>query len=59
MAAYQIDILDEDVCVNWGTHVSKKYVSKDQSKKVRKTADTFLKWLEEADSDEESDEESE
>lgn len=47
-------MLDEDVCRNWGTHVSKKYVSKDQSKKVRKSADSFLKWLDEADSDDES-----
>jgi translation initiation factor 5 len=51
MAAYQEDVLDEEVCINFGTHVSKKYVSKEQSKKVRKAADAFLKWLEEADSD--------
>lgn len=56
MALYQDDVLDEEVIRQWGTHVSKKYVSKDQSKKVRKTADPFLKWLDEAD-DESSDEE--
>lgn len=52
MALYQEDILDEEVLQNWGTHVSKKYVDKEKSKKVRKSADAFLKWLEEADDDE-------
>lgn len=56
MALYQDDVLDEDVAKHWGAHVSKKYVPKDVSKKVRKNADAFLKWLDEADSsDEESD----
>ncbi|KAL7424803.1 eukaryotic translation initiation factor 5 [Cryptotrichosporon argae] len=59
MALYQADVLDEEVVRQWGTHVSKKYVDKDKSKKVRKSAEPFLKWLDEADdeSDEESDEE--
>ncbi|PPQ95202.1 hypothetical protein CVT26_014893 [Gymnopilus dilepis] len=52
MAFYQIDVLDEEVITQWGTHVSKKYVDKDTSKKVRKASEPFLKWLEEADSDE-------
>lgn len=67
MALYQEDILDEEVVRQWGTHVSKKYVDKDKSKKVRKSADAFLKvsldmactlgtpadsqWLDEADED--------
>ncbi|ORY33718.1 putative translation initiation factor eIF5 [Naematelia encephala] len=54
MTLYQADILDEEVVQQWGTHVSKKYVDKDKSKKVRKSADAFLKWLDEA---EESDDE--
>jgi len=49
MALYQNDILDEDVVTQWGTHVSKKYVDKETSKKVRKASEPFLKWLEEAD----------
>lgn len=49
MALYQDDVLDEDVAKQWGTHVSKKFVPKDVSKKVRKNADAFLKWLDEAD----------
>lgn len=43
MALYQADVLDEEVARQWGTHVSKKYVDKDKSKKVRKSADAFLK----------------
>jgi translation initiation factor 5 len=43
MALYQADVLDEEVIRQWGTHVSKKYVDKEKSKKVRKSADAFLK----------------
>ncbi|KAA1475436.1 eukaryotic translation initiation factor 5 [Dentipellis sp. KUC8613] len=57
MAFYQVDVLDEEVVKQWGTHVSKKYVDKDTSKKVRKASEPFLKWLDEAedDDDEEDD----
>lgn len=51
MVLYQNDILDEAVVTQWGTHVSKKYVDKETSKKVRKASEPFLKWLEEADDD--------
>ena len=43
MAFYQADILDEEVVQQWGTHVSKKYVDKETSKKVRKASEPFLK----------------
>lgn len=43
MALYQIDVIEEDVVTQWGTHVSKKYVDKDISKKVRKASEPFLK----------------
>ena len=43
MAFYQADILEEDVVKQWGTHVSKKYVDRDTSKKVRKASEPFLK----------------
>jgi predicted NAD/FAD-dependent oxidoreductase len=43
MAFYQIDALEEDVIVQWGTHVSRKYVDRDVSKRVRKAADPFIK----------------
>jgi translation initiation factor 5 len=58
MALYQVDVIEEDVVTQWGTHVSKKYVDKDTSKRVRKASEPFLKWLEEAeDSEDESDDE--
>lgn len=56
MEFYQTDILEEEVIKQWGTHVSKKYVDKETSKKVRKASEPFLKWLEEAE-DSDSDEE--
>ena len=56
MAFYQADILEEEIITQWGTHVSKKYVDRDTSKKVRKASEPFLKWLEEAE-DSDSDEE--
>ncbi|KAF7316761.1 Eukaryotic translation initiation factor 5 [Mycena chlorophos] len=55
MALYQDDILEEEVIQNWGTHVSKKYTDKETSKKVRKASEPFLKWLEEAEDDDDSD----
>ncbi|KAG6332994.1 hypothetical protein ID866_6099 [Astraeus odoratus] len=57
MALYQSDILEEEVVTQWGTHVSKKYVDKETSKKVRKASEPFLKWLEEADDESEEDDE--
>ena len=57
MALYQIDVLDEDVVSQWGTHVSKKYVDKETSKRVRKAAAPFLEWLEQAESDDEDEDE--
>lgn len=52
---YDLELVGEDEILNWGSKVSKKYVSKDVSKKVRKAAKPFIQWLKEA--DEESDEE--
>lgn len=52
---YEKDLASEEEILNWGLKVSKKYVPKDVSKKVRKAAKPFIKWLKEA--DEESDDE--
>jgi len=52
MEFYQTDIIEEEVVKQWGTHVSKKYVDRDTSKKVRKASEPFLKWLDEADDSE-------
>ena len=57
MKLYQIDALDEETIKYWGTHVSKKFVDKDVSKKVKRAAAPFLEWLNQADSDEEDDDE--
>lgn len=43
MAYYQADVLEEEVITQWGTHVSKKYVDKDISKRVRKASEPMLK----------------
>ncbi|CAO1624942.1 unnamed protein product [Sympodiomycopsis kandeliae] len=51
MALYQIDVLDEEIVTDWSTKVSKKYVDKEVSKKVRKSAKPFVEWLESQDSD--------
>ncbi|CAN6655619.1 eukaryotic translation initiation factor 5 [Trichomonascus vanleenenianus] len=56
---YELDLLSEEVCVAWGTKVSKKYVDKETAKKVRRAAKSFIDWLQEADSESESDEDSE
>jgi translation initiation factor 5 len=42
MVLYQADIIDEELAIQWGTHVSKKYVDKETSKKVRKSAEAFV-----------------
>ena len=57
LAYYQEDLVSEDVIKNWGSKASKKYVDLSTSKKVRKSAEKFLEWLENAESDEEDDDE--
>merc|ERR1712062_291682 len=52
---YDEDIIDEEVILEWGKKVSKKYVSKELAEQIHKNAEPFLKWLKEA--EEESDEE--
>lgn len=54
---YQADLLSEDILKNWGSKASKKYVDISTSKKVRKAAEPFLEWLNNAESDDESSEE--
>ncbi|KAI3405199.1 TIF5 [Candida oxycetoniae] len=53
---YERDLLGEEVIIPWGQKISKKYVPKDVSKKVRKAARPFVHWLQEAE-EEDSDEE--
>jgi translation initiation factor 5 len=57
LAYYQEDLVSEEILKSWGSKASKKYVDLPTSKKVRKSAEKFLEWLENAESDDESDEE--
>ncbi|KAI0693640.1 eukaryotic translation initiation factor 5 [Cytidiella melzeri] len=59
MEFYQTDVLEEEFIKQWGTHVSKKFVDKETSKKVRKASEPFLKWLDEADDSDEDDDDDE
>lgn len=52
MAYYQADLVTEEVLKPWGSKASKKYVDTATSKKVRKAAEKFLEWLENASEDE-------
>ncbi|KAN0083020.1 Domain found in IF2B/IF5 domain containing protein [Elaphomyces granulatus] len=54
---YEDDIVSEDVLKAWCTKASKKYVDLATSKKVRKAAEKFSEWLENAESDESGEEE--
>ncbi|KAI5302290.1 hypothetical protein KEM56_000828 [Ascosphaera pollenicola] len=54
LAIYQEEIVEEEIVKAWGKKASKKYTDLSTSKKVRKAAEPFLEWLENAESDEES-----
>ncbi|KAF2734767.1 hypothetical protein EJ04DRAFT_563910 [Polyplosphaeria fusca] len=54
---YENDLVSEEVLKGWGSRASKKYVDIKISKSVRKSAEKFLTWLEEAESDDSEDEE--
>ncbi|KAL2417663.1 hypothetical protein ABEF95_001052, partial [Exophiala dermatitidis] len=58
MGYYQNDLLSEDVAKAWGGKSSRKYVDIATSRKVRQAADKFLQWLDEAESDDGSEDES-
>lgn len=54
---YENDLCSEEVLKSWGSKASGKYVDKAVSKKVRKSAEKFMEWLNNAESDEDSDDE--
>jgi len=56
---YDEDILEEKVLLEWGSKVSKKYVSKELSQEIHNKAEPFLTWLREAEEEEESSDEEE
>ncbi|KAF2768137.1 putative eukaryotic translation initiation factor 5 [Teratosphaeria nubilosa] len=53
LKVYENEIVTEDVLKSWGSKASKKYVDLATSRKVRKSAEKFLEWLETAESDDE------
>ncbi|KAG0056706.1 hypothetical protein BGZ83_003949 [Gryganskiella cystojenkinii] len=57
-AFYDNDLLEEEVILKWGEKPSKKYVSKEEAKDVRTRVEPFLRWLAEAESEEDTEEES-
>lgn len=48
---YDIDILSEQTVIEWADKVSKKYVSKEVSQEIHNQAVPFVKWLQEADTE--------
>ncbi|CAG0917408.1 unnamed protein product [Notodromas monacha] len=59
-AFYDMDILEEEVLLDWGKRISKKYVSREMSEAIHSKAEPFITWLrdaEESSSDEDSDDE--
>lgn len=59
LAYYQNDLVSEETLKAWGAKASKKYVDISTSKKIRKAAQPFLEWLENAESEDESEEDEE
>lgn len=49
---YDLDILSEQAVIDWADKVSKKYVSREVSQEIHKQAEPFVKWLQEADTEE-------
>ncbi|KAK4106462.1 hypothetical protein N658DRAFT_415537 [Parathielavia hyrcaniae] len=54
---YHHDLVTEEVFTKWGSKASKKYVDLSTSKKVRRAAEPFIKWLQEAEEESEEDDE--
>ncbi|KAI9055682.1 hypothetical protein LZ554_000625 [Drepanopeziza brunnea f. sp. 'monogermtubi'] len=56
MVLYNEDLFSEDFLTKWGTKASKKYIDLPTSKRVRKSAEVFISWLAEAESDDDDSE---
>jgi len=52
---YHHDLVSEEVVTKWSAKPSKKYVDRTINKKIRKAAEPFVKWLEEAEEESEED----
>jgi len=51
---YDHNILDEETLIEWSGKESKKYVSKDMSRKIHEKVAPLIKWLKEAEEEEDS-----
>jgi translation initiation factor 5 len=51
---YDIDILEEKVLLEWAGKVSKKYVSRELSQEIHAKAEPFIKWLKEAEEEDDT-----
>lgn len=56
---YDLDLLEEKVLVEWGSKVSKKYVSKEVAAQIHEKVAPFIVWLQEADEESEDSEDDE
>ncbi|KAL8599509.1 hypothetical protein ACOMHN_066908 [Nucella lapillus] len=56
---YDLDILDEEVILDWDKKVSKKYVSKETAQQMREKGKPFIDWLKQASEEEEDDDDEE
>nr|CAB3241987.1 eukaryotic translation initiation factor 5 [Phallusia mammillata] len=56
---YDLDIIDEEVLIEWGEKKSKKNVSKELSKQIHAKAAPVVKWLKEAEEESSENEEDE
>lgn len=52
---YDQDFVDEEVMIEWGSKVSKKYVSKKTSEQIHTKAKPFIDWLKTAEEEESDD----
>lgn len=53
---YDLDLLEEKVLLEWGSKVSKKYVSKEVAAQIHDKAAPFINWLQEAEEESEDSE---
>lgn len=53
---YDLDLLEEKVLLEWGSKISKKYVSKEVAAQIHDKASPFINWLQEAEEESEDSE---
>lgn len=56
---YDLDIIDEEVIFEWSAKESKKYVSKEMSRKIHEKVAPLIQWLREAEVEDDDEDEAE